>query len=158
VAKRNNVSSAERQQTRDPRVQQMLRRLGARVKLLRRERRLTQEELAERAGLTSKFVGEVERAESNPSAASLARMAGALSVSMGDLFEADPDIVPVPLSTILELHDKFNALGTVLGGLAKPEPEPQSAEEGGGNNSGRAGNRARGNHANHGNHGNHKKS
>jgi len=129
VAKRNNVSSAERQQTRDPRVQQMLRRLGARVKLLRRERRLTQEELAERAGLTSKFVGEVERAESNPSAASLARMAGALSVSMGDLFEADPDIVPVPVTTVIDLHEKFHALGTVLGGLAKPEMGPVSEEE-----------------------------
>jgi transcriptional regulator with XRE-family HTH domain len=138
VAKRNNVSSAERQQTRDPRVQQMLRRLGARVKLLRRERRLTQEELAERAGLTSKFVGEVERAESNPSAASLARMAGALSVSMGDLFEADPDIVPVPVTTVIDLHEKFHALGTVLSGLAKPELGPVSEEEA------EAGNGARG--------------
>jgi transcriptional regulator with XRE-family HTH domain len=129
VAKRNNVSSAERQQTRDPRVQQMLRRLGARVKLLRRERRLTQEELAERAGLTSKFVGEVERAESNPSAASLARMAGALSVSMGDLFEADPEIVPVPAATIVELHEKFQTLGAVLSGLARPEPGPELEED-----------------------------
>jgi transcriptional regulator with XRE-family HTH domain len=128
VAKRNNVSSAERQQTRDPRVQQMLRRLGARVKHLRRERSLTQEELAERASLTSKFVGEVERAESNPSAASLARRAAALSVSMGDLFEADPTIVPVPISTIMELHEKFQALGLVLAGLAKPEPEAETEE------------------------------
>jgi transcriptional regulator with XRE-family HTH domain len=146
VAKRNNVSSAERQQTRDPRVQQMLRRLGARVKLLRRERRLTQEELAERAGLTSKFVGEVERAESNPSAASLARMAGALSVSMGDLFEADPEIVPVPAATIVELHEKFQALGAVLSGLARPEPGPDpEAEEAGVGNGGRN-SRPRGNH------------
>jgi transcriptional regulator with XRE-family HTH domain len=146
VAKRNNVSSAERQQTRDPRVQQMLRRLGARVKLLRRERRLTQEELAERAGLTSKFVGEVERAESNPSAASLARMAGALSVSMGDLFEADPDIVPVPSATIVDLHDKFQALGTVLSGLARPEPVADGDDEEGSGNGGRANTRARANH------------
>jgi transcriptional regulator with XRE-family HTH domain len=147
VAKRNNVSSAERQQTRDPRVQQMLRRLGARVKLLRRERRLTQEELAERAGLTSKFVGEVERAESNPSAASLARMAGALSVSMGDLFEADPDIVPVPAATIVDLHEKFQALGAVLSGLARPEPAPDLDEDeaGAGNGNGRNA-RPRGNH------------
>jgi transcriptional regulator with XRE-family HTH domain len=146
VAKRTNVSSAERQQTRDPRVQQMLRRLGARVKLLRRERRLTQEELAERAGLTSKFVGEVERAESNPSAASLARMAGALSVSMGDLFEADPDIVPIPVATVVDLHEKFHALGIVLGGLAKPEPgggpDEEDTEAG---NGGRANSRGRGN-------------
>jgi transcriptional regulator with XRE-family HTH domain len=146
VAKRNNVSSAERQQTRDPRVQQMLRRLGARVKHLRRERRLTQEELAERASLTSKFVGEVERAESNPSAASLARMAGALSVSMGDLFEADPEIVPVPVATIVDLHDKFNALGAVLGGLARPEPDLESEESG-------TGNTRQSNHGNHRNHG-----
>jgi transcriptional regulator with XRE-family HTH domain len=145
VAKRNNVSSAERQQTRDPRVQQMLRRLGARVKLLRRERRLTQEELAERAGLTSKFVGEVERAESNPSAASLARMAGALSVSMGDLFEADPDIVPVPAATVVDLHEKFQALGAVLAGLARPEPGPELDSDEAGVGNGRN-SRLRGNH------------
>ncbi len=144
MAKRNNVSSAERQQTRDPRVLQMLRRLGARVKHLRRERRLTQEELAERASLTSKFVGEVERAESNPSAASLARMAGALSVSMGDLFEADPDIVPVPVSTIVDLHEKFHALGGVLAGLAKPEPQAETHEDAE-TNGGRPNARARGN-------------
>jgi transcriptional regulator with XRE-family HTH domain len=145
VAKRNTVTSAERQQTRDPRVQQMLRRLGARVKHLRRERGLTQEELAERASLTSKFVGEVERAESNPSAASLARMAGALSVSMGDLFEADPEIVPVPVSTIVDLHEKFHALGAVLGGLAKPAPETPPDEGSGVANGGRAMLRVRGN-------------
>jgi transcriptional regulator with XRE-family HTH domain len=124
----------------------MLRRLGARVKHLRRERGLTQEELAERASLTSKFVGEVERAESNPSAASLARMAGALSVSMGDLFEADPDIVPVPVATIVDLHEKFQALGGVLGGLAKPEPEPSPDEAAGAANGGRVALRIRGNH------------
>jgi transcriptional regulator with XRE-family HTH domain len=123
----------------------MLRRLGARVKLLRRERRLTQEELAERAGLTSKFVGEVERAESNPSAASLARMAGALAVSMGDLFEADPDIVPVPVSTVLDLHEKFHALGTVISGMARPDPEPAADNEEGAAN-GRGNARLRGNH------------
>ncbi len=145
MAKRNNVSSAERQQTRDPRVQQMLRRLGARVKLLRRERRLTQEELAERAGLTSKFVGEVERAESNPSAASLARMAGALSVSMGDLFEADPDIVPVPAATVVDPHEKFQALGAVLAGLARPEPATDTEDDETGIANGRNG-RPRGNH------------
>jgi len=125
----------------------MLRRLGGRVKLLRRERRLTQEELAERAGLTSKFVGEVERAESNPSAASLARMAGALSVSMGDLFEADPEIVPVPAATIVDLHDKFQALGTVLDGLARPEPVTGgSDEEAEGTGNGRGTARTRANH------------
>ncbi len=123
----------------------MLRRLGARVKHLRRERSLTQEELAERASLTSKFVGEVERAESNPSAASLARMAAALSVSMGDLFEADPTIVPVPISTITELHEKFQALGLVLAGLAKPEPEvePEEHETDATANHGRNNNRLR---------------
>ncbi len=123
----------------------MLRRLGARVKHLRRERSLTQEELAERASLTSKFVGEVERAESNPSAASLARMAAALSVSMGDLFEADPTIVPVPISTITELHEKFQALGLVLAGLARPEPEvePEEHETDATANHGRNNNRLR---------------
>lgn len=41
--------------------------LGKRIRTLRRLKTLTQEELGEKAGLSYKFVGEIERGEVNPS-------------------------------------------------------------------------------------------
>lgn len=60
--------------------------VGARVRALRRGRRWTQEQLAERAGLSYKFVGEIERGRGNPTIETLARLAQALGVDTGQLF------------------------------------------------------------------------
>ena len=59
--------------------------VGARVKQLRQARRLTQEQLAERAGLSYKFIGEVERGRGNPTLTTLASLSEALGVSLIDL-------------------------------------------------------------------------
>jgi transcriptional regulator with XRE-family HTH domain len=61
-------------------------RLGANVRELRVRRKLTQEALGERAGLSYKFIGEVERGLGNPSVETLAAIAGALGADIGDLF------------------------------------------------------------------------
>ena len=74
--------------------------LGGRIRLLREQRGLSQEKLAERAGLTSKFLGEVERIETNPSTTSIARLAAALSVNVGDLFAAGDLLLPVPATQL----------------------------------------------------------
>ena len=60
-------------------------RLGAAVKALRARRRLTQEQLAERSGLSYKFVGEIERGDANPTFLTLERVAKALAVPMSTL-------------------------------------------------------------------------
>ena len=62
------------------------RRLGSNVRELRVRRRLTQEALGERAALSHKFIGEVERGVSNPSIASIAAIARALDTDIADLF------------------------------------------------------------------------
>ena len=62
------------------------RRLGANVRDLRVRRRLTQEQLGERAGLSYKFIGEVERGVTNPSIESVAAIAKALDADIADLF------------------------------------------------------------------------
>jgi len=59
--------------------------LGARLKQLRRARRFTQEQLAERAGLSYKFIGEVERGRGNPTLTTLLNLSDALGVGLGDL-------------------------------------------------------------------------
>ena len=68
--------------------------LGKRIKALRKTQKLTQEELGEKAALSYKFVGEVERGEVNPSLDSLMRIANALGVTIGDLFPREVDIFP----------------------------------------------------------------
>jgi transcriptional regulator with XRE-family HTH domain len=59
--------------------------LGRRLRALRKLRQLTQEELGERARLSGKFVGEIERGVGNPSLEVLARLAGALTVELDEL-------------------------------------------------------------------------
>lgn len=62
--------------------------LGRRVRVLRLERDYTQERLAERAGISYKFVGEVERGTANASVDTLEKIASALDVDVVDLFTA----------------------------------------------------------------------
>lgn len=70
----------------DPRLA-LLRPLGAQLRQLRLEQGLTQEEVAERSGLNYKFIGRVELGQSEPGAESLVRLARALGVPIGKLFE-----------------------------------------------------------------------
>lgn len=65
-------------------------RLGAALRACRARQRLTQEELAERSGLSYKFIGEVERGKANPTVKTVARLADALEVGVATLF-ADPE-------------------------------------------------------------------
>jgi transcriptional regulator with XRE-family HTH domain len=64
-----------------------LKPLGAQLRRLRLERRLSQERLAELASLHYKYVGRLELAKADPGADVLVRLARALGVSVGELFE-----------------------------------------------------------------------
>jgi transcriptional regulator with XRE-family HTH domain len=68
-------------------------RFGRRLRALRRERRLSQEELAFRAGLHRTYVSSVERGERNVALINIERLARALGIDMCDLFPRtlDPD-------------------------------------------------------------------
>lgn len=64
-------------------------RLGMRIREMRKSAGMTQEELGERASLNYKFIGELERGRVNVSIDSIARIAGALGVRIGDLFSKE---------------------------------------------------------------------
>ncbi|HWO25778.1 MAG TPA: helix-turn-helix transcriptional regulator [Kofleriaceae bacterium] len=66
-----------------------MKRLGTRVRALRRDRELTQEEAAEIAKLDEKHWQDIEGARTNPTVATLVGIARALKVSLSELFESD---------------------------------------------------------------------
>ncbi len=61
--------------------------MAANVRRVRHERRLTQEELAERAGLSARYVGAIERAAVSASVTVLGRVAEALGLDPADLLK-----------------------------------------------------------------------
>jgi len=77
--------------------------LGAALRDTRRRRGMSQQALADRAGLSRNFVAQVERGESVPTVSTLSRLAVALATSVAELMGEDlpagepGDTVPVPL-------------------------------------------------------------
>jgi transcriptional regulator with XRE-family HTH domain len=67
-------------------------KIGAQIRRLRREANLTLEELSERSGLTSHFIGSIELGQRDPSISTLEAIAGALGVSMGALLGETPPV------------------------------------------------------------------
>ncbi len=64
----------------------VLTRFGSAVRNEREKQDLSQEELAERAGMHRTYVGMVERAEKNITLRNISKIANALGLSLKDLF------------------------------------------------------------------------
>jgi len=60
-------------------------KFGAHLRKIRQEKKLTQEELADKAGMHFTYIGQIERGKRNPSLVNLERLAKALKVSAGQL-------------------------------------------------------------------------
>jgi len=67
--------------------------LGEKIRQWRKLRELTQEQLGEKAGISYKFIGEVERGTVNPSLDSLIGISQALDVNVKELFPRENDLV-----------------------------------------------------------------
>jgi transcriptional regulator with XRE-family HTH domain len=65
---------------------EILRLFGERLRELRTERNLSQERLAELAGLDRNYIGQIERAERNVALVNIVRIAKALEIDAGELF------------------------------------------------------------------------
>ncbi len=72
-------------------------KLGERIRELRKSAGITQEELGEKAELSYKFIGELERGQVNVSLDSIVRIVGALGVKIGDLFSKEK----IPVQKVL---------------------------------------------------------
>jgi len=80
--------------------------LGKKIRSLRKLKGFTQEELGDKAGISYKFIGEIERGEVNPSLDSLTSIANALSVKVKDLFPGEKDVFPQFSSEDLKIIKK----------------------------------------------------
>lgn len=64
-----------------------LKTFGSRIQELRRKNNLTQSELAEKIGLSTNFIGMVERGERNTSVDKIFKLAKAFNISLAQFFE-----------------------------------------------------------------------
>lgn len=63
----------------------MLSGFGTRLKKCRKDAGITQEELGARAGVSYKYIGEVERGIRNPSLRTISKIASALNIEVNEL-------------------------------------------------------------------------
>lgn len=66
---------------------EILKKFGERVRLFRKQKDISQEELAHRADLHRTYIGMIERAEKNITLLNIEKIANALDVSIKDLFD-----------------------------------------------------------------------
>ncbi|OKP98721.1 helix-turn-helix domain-containing protein [Paenibacillus sp. P46E] len=83
---------------------ELVKKIGERIRRLRKEMNLSQEQLAERSGLHTNYVGQVERGEKNLTLETLEKVAGGLDISLEEIFRyIGPMKQKDALSQIIEL-------------------------------------------------------
>jgi len=60
--------------------------VGVRIRDIRAKKRITQEQLAEKMGISSKYLSSIERGKENPTLNTLIRLAEGLDVDLGEVF------------------------------------------------------------------------
>lgn len=60
--------------------------IGMRIKELRRSKNMSQEELAEKAGISSKYLSSIERGKENPTLDTFMNLGAALGVEIMEIF------------------------------------------------------------------------
>lgn len=91
-------------------------RLGGNIRGLRKARGWSQEALGERADLSYKFVGEIERGLVNPSLDSLVKIANVLGVEIAELFMTETLYV-FTADDVTSVKSAMNILNSVLGNI-----------------------------------------
>lgn len=97
--------------------------LGNRLRHLRKEKGLTQEEIAEKADMNAKYYAQVERGQRNATIGSLQKISVALEVSLEDIFrfphnsklpDTDEELVALVIKLILKGSKKSKRLAIAL--------------------------------------------
>jgi len=100
--------------------------LGLRLRALRKERDLTQRELASRAGVSSNAISLIERNQISPSVATLQNLATALNVNMCYFFDEDvqTNIIHVKANERAGLESRGVTIESIGKRLLAQELEP----------------------------------
>jgi transcriptional regulator with XRE-family HTH domain len=70
---------------------EILKKFGARVRHLRKQKDFAQEELAHRASLHRTYIGMIERAEKNITLLNIEKIANALEITISELCDLDDE-------------------------------------------------------------------
>jgi transcriptional regulator with XRE-family HTH domain len=101
-------------------------RVGAHVRNLRLGHQWSQEELAARAELSYKFVGEIERGIANPTLGTLAALARAFDIHVSALLADSPtedtDEYPLSREEFIAVREAKESLESILTRLAPLQP------------------------------------
>lgn len=104
-------------------VEDLRRRVALRLIELRTARGWSQEELGAKAGLSYKFIGEVERSQKSPSLDSLGRIAEGLGVDIVELFgegDSAQRYPQLPADQLAVVREAVASLERVLARSRKP--------------------------------------
>lgn len=101
------------------------RSVGGQLRLLRRARRQTLRDIAERAGVSESFLSQLERGRTGASIASLQSISRALGVEVSDLFAGGAEARP----SVLRGEDRAYVRWGTLGRKALLTPKPFEALE-----------------------------
>src|SRR6266576_6281838 len=85
--------------------------VGERLRAIRSLRRATLRTIADRAGVSESFLSQVERGRASASIASLRRIAGALGVTVAELFESGA----LPRPRVLRREERPSLAFGILG-------------------------------------------
>ncbi len=110
--------------------QQLRQAIGARIATIRADRRITQEQLAERVGAAPQTIRRIERGRTTPPLGRLLAISDALGIRLLDLFDAADAPVLAPTwdteeARVVELyratpHGRRSLLLDVMGRFAAP--------------------------------------
>lgn len=84
--------------------------LGIRIRHLRNERHMSQEELSFKAGISPAHLGQIERATKNPTIDTIAKIAAALDVSVSSLFTSDTISAPIQSAVIGKINAQLQSM------------------------------------------------
>jgi transcriptional regulator with XRE-family HTH domain len=105
-----------------------LKQLGAQLRRLRLERNLSIEDLAGLANVNEKYLGRVELSKADPGAAVLVRLARALVVPVGEIFDPITPMKAAPYrlspADIEAVSSALAALTSVVDGIRARQPRP----------------------------------
>lgn len=84
--------------------------LGMRIRQLRAEKHMSQEELAFKAGISAAHLGQIERATKNPTVDTVVKISSALGVSVSSLFSGNISEAPAQSTVVEKINAQLSAM------------------------------------------------